>query len=74
VPGQKITVEEALAAYTRAGAFASFDERQKGTIAPGMLADLVVIDRDLRSIPPEEIRDAKIVKTIVNGKLVYETR
>jgi predicted amidohydrolase YtcJ len=45
VPEQKITVDEALVAYTRAGAFASFDETQKGTIAPGMLADLVVIDR-----------------------------
>jgi hypothetical protein len=73
VPEQKITVEEALAAYTRAGAYASFEEAQKGTIAPGMLADLVVIDRDLRSIPPEQIRDAKIVRTIVNGKIVYGT-
>jgi predicted amidohydrolase YtcJ len=72
VPEQKITVEEALAAYTRAGAYASFEESQKGTIAPGMLADLVVIDRDLRSIPPEQIRDAKIVRTIVNGKTVFE--
>lgn len=71
VPEQKITVEEALTAYTRAGAYASFEESQKGTIAPGMLADLVVIDRDLRTIPPEQIREARVVRTIVNGKTVY---
>jgi predicted amidohydrolase YtcJ len=71
VPQQKITVEEALRAYTSAAAFASFEETQKGMIAPGMLADLVVIDRDLRSIPPEQIRDAKVARTIVNGKTVF---
>ena len=71
VPEQKITVEEALKAYTLGGAYSSFDEQQKGTIAPGMLADLVVIDRDLRSIPPEQIRDAHVLRTIVNGKTVF---
>jgi predicted amidohydrolase YtcJ len=71
VPAQKITIEQALRAYTRGGAYASFDEHQKGTITPGMIADLAVIDRDLRTIPPEEIRDAKVVRTIVGGKVVY---
>jgi predicted amidohydrolase YtcJ len=71
VPSQKITVEEALVAYTRAGAFASFEETEKGTIAPGMLADLTLIDRDLRAIAPHEIRDAKIARTIVAGRTVY---
>jgi hypothetical protein len=71
VPAQKITIDQALRAYTRGGAYASFDEHQKGTITPGMIADLVVIDRDLRTIPPEEIRDAKVVRTIVGGKVVY---
>jgi predicted amidohydrolase YtcJ len=71
VPEQKITVEEALTAYTQSAAYAAFDEQQKGVIAPGMLADLVVIDRDLRSIPRQEIRDAKVVRTVVNGKTVY---
>jgi predicted amidohydrolase YtcJ len=74
VPEQKITVEEALVAYTRAAAYASFDEQQKGTLAEGMLADITVIDRDLRSIPAPEIRDAKIVRTIVGGRTVYEAR
>jgi len=71
VPQQKITVEDALVGYTRGAAFASFAEHDKGMIAPGMLADLVLIDRDLRTIPPAEIRDAKIVKTIVAGKTVF---
>jgi predicted amidohydrolase YtcJ len=74
VPEQKITVEAALRAYTAGGAYASFEERQKGTIAPGMLADLTVIDRDLRTIPAEEIRHATILRTIVGGATVYEPR
>jgi predicted amidohydrolase YtcJ len=74
VAEQKITVDEALRAYTVGGAYASFEEREKGTIAPGMLADITVIDRDLRTIPPAEIRNAKIVRTIVGGQTVYEAR
>jgi predicted amidohydrolase YtcJ len=70
VPAQKITVEEALRAYTANGAYASFDESRKGTLTTGKLADLVVIDRDLFSIPPEEIRNAKVVTTVVGGKVV----
>jgi hypothetical protein len=72
VPEQKIAVEEALRAYTTGGAYASFEEREKGTIAPGMLADLAVIDRDLRTIPATEIRRAKVVRTIVGGKTVFQ--
>jgi predicted amidohydrolase YtcJ len=71
VPAQKITVEEALKAYTAGGAYASFRERDTGTISPGMLADLTVIDRDLRVIPAAEIREAKIARTIVAGKTVF---
>jgi hypothetical protein len=71
VPGQKITVEQALIAYTRSAAYASFEEGIKGTLAPGMLADLTVIDRDLRTIPAPEIRDARIVRTIVGGRTVF---
>ena len=71
VPEQKITVEEALRAYTSGGAYASFMERETGTIAPGMLADVTVIDRDLRAIPPEEIRHASIARTIVAGRTVF---
>ena len=62
VPEQKITVEEALVAYTMGGAFASFEESQKGVISPGMLADLTMIDKDLRAMPAAEIRTAKVVQ------------
>jgi predicted amidohydrolase YtcJ len=71
VPEQKITVEQALRGYTWAGAYASFEEDRKGTLKPGMLADMVLIDRDLTAMPPETIRDAKVLKTIVGGRLVY---
>jgi predicted amidohydrolase YtcJ len=70
VPAQKITVEEALRAYTANGAYASFDESRKGTLTAGKLADLVVVDRDLFSSQPEEIRNAKVVTTVVGGKVV----
>ena len=71
VPEQKITVEQALRAYTYEGAFASFEEDKKGTIKAGMLADLVLLDRDITTIPPETIRDARVLYTIVGGRVVY---
>ena len=72
VRDQKITVEEALRAYTSTGAYASFEENRKGTLTPGRLADFVVIDRDLRSIPPADIRNARVTMTVVGGRIVYE--
>lgn len=71
VPEQKISVEDALVAYTLGGAFASFEEQDKGRIAAGMLADLTMIDKDLRTIPPSDIRTARVVRTIVGGKTVF---
>lgn len=72
VPEQKITVEEALRAYTIGSATASFDEARKGSLVRGKLADLVLIDRDLTTIPPESIRDARITMTVVGGRVVFE--
>jgi predicted amidohydrolase YtcJ len=72
VPEQKITVEDALRAYTSGAAYAGFAEGTRGVLKKGMLADITMIDRDLTQIAPETIRDAKIVRTIVNGKVVYE--
>jgi len=72
VPEQKITVEDALRAYTAGAAYAGFSDNRRGVIRKGMLADLTMIDRDLTTIAPETIRDATIVRTIVNGKVVYE--
>ena len=74
VPEQKIGVEDALRAYTRGGAYASFDEKEKGVIATGALADFAIIDRDLTRIPPETIRDAHVVMTAVGGRVVYERK
>jgi predicted amidohydrolase YtcJ len=72
IPEQKITVEDALRAYTQGGAFAEFAEKEKGTLARGKLADFVILDRDLTRIAPETIRDTKIVMTVVGGKPTFE--
>jgi predicted amidohydrolase YtcJ len=72
VPEQKITVEQALRAYTSGAAFAAFREKELGMIAPGMLADLVLIDHDLTRVAPETIRDARVMLTIVGGRVVYD--
>jgi len=70
-PEEKLTVEEALRAYTQGSAYAAFEEKEKGAIAPGKLADFVVLSADLFSSPPEEIKDVRVVLTIVGGKVVY---
>ena len=72
VPGQKITVEDALRAYTAGAAFAEFAEQDKGMLSRGMLADMVLVDRDLTRIPPQTIRVAQVLMTIVGGRIVYE--
>ena len=71
VPGQKISVEEALSAYTRDAAYASFDEKTRGTLRPGKLADFVVLERDLFGVPPGAIRDVRVDVTVVGGRVVY---
>jgi predicted amidohydrolase YtcJ len=72
IPEQKITVEEAVRAYTIGSAFAEFTDDVKGTLAPGKLADLVIIDRDIFKIDPVEIERAKVTTTIMDGRVVYE--
>ncbi len=72
VPRQKITVEQALTAYTSGSAYASFDEKNKGKLKKGYLADLVILSQDLTAIAPESIRDVKIITTIVGGKIVFK--
>jgi hypothetical protein len=71
-PEQRLTVEEALRAYTRGSAYAAFEEKDKGTISPGKLADLVVLSEDLLRIPPERIKDVRVEITIVGGRVVYK--
>jgi len=72
VPEEKITVEEALKAYTVNAAYASFEEDIKGSLEPGKLADFVVLDRDITSIDPVEIWDMKVWQTWVGGKKVFD--
>ena len=72
-PEQRLTVEEALRAYTQGSAYAAFQENEKGSIAPGKLGDVVVLSDDLFTIPPAQIKDAHVVMTIVGGKIVYRT-
>jgi len=74
VPEQKISVEEALLAYTVNAAYASFDENIKGTIEPGKLADFVIIDKDLRKIDPIKIKDSKVLQTWVGGEKVFDIK
>ena len=74
IPEQKISVEEAVRAYTVGSAFAEFQEDRKGTIAVGKLADFVVLSEDIFAIDPVEIRRAKVLTTVVDGKIVYQAK
>jgi len=71
---QRLTMDQAIAAYTTGSAFAEFEEKEKGKLAPGMLADFVVLDRDLTSIAAEKVLGTKVLRTVVGGKTVYETK
>jgi predicted amidohydrolase YtcJ len=71
-PQERLTIANAIRCYTAEGAYASFEEREKGQIAVGMLADLVVHSRDLLTIAPTEILRTEAVMTIFNGEIVYE--
>jgi len=71
-PEQKLTIEQALAAYTTGSAYAQFAENEKGTLASGMLADFVVLDRDLTKAAPADILKTQVLRTVVGGKTVYE--
>lgn len=71
-PAERLTVDEALRAYTQGSAYAAFAERDRGTLAPGKLADVIVLSDDLFKVAPEKIHDAKVEVTIVGGRVVYE--
>lgn len=70
-PEQRISIEEAIRAYTYNTAYANFEEKVKGSIEVHKVADLVVLTKNLLQIPPKEILDTKVVYTIVGGKIVY---
>ncbi len=71
-PEQKLTVTESVEAYTMGSAYAEFQEQEKGSITPGKLADMVLLSDDIFSIDPAKIRDVKVLKTIVGGKVVWD--
>ncbi|HVX41183.1 MAG TPA: amidohydrolase [Gemmatimonadaceae bacterium] len=74
IPEQRISVDAALRGYTVDAAYASFDEGEKGILARGTLADLVVLDRDITRVPPESIAEARVMMTVAGGRVVYEAR
>ena len=74
VPEQKITVNEAVRAYTVGSAYAEFQDTVKGRLAPGFLADVVMLDQDIFKMKPETIDQAKVVLTIMDGRTVYEKK
>lgn len=71
-PEQKISIDEAMHAYTVGSAYAEFAEKVKGTITPGKLADVVMLDRDIYAVDPAGIDKARVVLTIMDGRVVFE--
>jgi predicted amidohydrolase YtcJ len=67
-----LTVAEAVEAYTIGSAYAEFQDKEKGSISPGTLADMVLLSDDIFSLPPERIRDVKVLKTFVGGRVTFD--
>ncbi len=74
IPEEKITLPEAIEAYTMGAAFAEFQDSEKGSISPGKLADMVIVSDNIFDLKPEAIRNVKVKTTIVGGKVVYGER
>src|SRR5580765_4514772 len=74
IPEEKITLPEAIGAYTMGAAFAEFQDSEKGSISPGKLADMVILNDNIFELKPEAIRNVKVKTTIVGGKAVYGER
>ena len=72
-PDQRMTRDEALRSWTIEGAYAGFEEKIKGSLEPGKLADFILLDRDLFKIEPSEIDKTEVLITVVGGKLVYQS-
>ncbi len=70
-PEHCLSREQALRSYTRDAAYAAFEEQDKGTLSVGKLADMVILSQDIMTIPEEQIREAKVLYTIVGGKVLY---
>ncbi|MBQ2861201.1 MAG: amidohydrolase family protein, partial [Oscillospiraceae bacterium] len=72
LPEQAVSVYDALYAYTAEGAYVTEDENIRGKIKEGMEADFIIMDRNLLEAAPEEILEAKVLKTFISGECVYE--
>jgi len=73
-PEQRLNIYQAIYAYTSGSAYAEFEEKTKGILAPGYLADFVVLDRDITKVAPSEILGTRVLRTVVGGKTVYEAK
>ena len=73
-PSEAVTREQAVIAYTRGSAFAEFQEKEKGTLAPGMLADLAVLSQDVFTVPPPELPKTTSMLTMIGGRIVWEQK
>jgi hypothetical protein len=71
-PAQRMTREEALYSYTLANAVAAFEDKDKGSLVPGKLADIVIFGQDLMTVPEEQLAQTKVAFTIVGGKVLFE--
>ena len=71
-PDQRMSREEALRSYTYNCAYAAFQEDKLGSLSPGKLADIVVLSKDIMTVPEDEILNAQILYTIVGGKVMYQ--
>ena len=72
-PEDKLTIGQVLFAYTQGSAYAEFAEKFKGKLAPGYVADFIVLDRDLTKIPAAEILKTRVLRTVVDGRTVYQS-
>jgi len=73
-PQEKVTIEEAIYAYTQGSAFAEFRDKEKGRLEPGFLADMVVLDRDPTKAAPQDLLQTKVLRTVVNGETVFAAK
>jgi predicted amidohydrolase YtcJ len=72
-PEQRVSVQQAIDAYTRAAAYAEFAEQQLGTLEVGKLADLAVLSQDIFAVAPARIGETQVVLTMVGGRIVHES-
>ncbi len=71
IPSERLSLRQAIDAYTRDAAWASFDEHRKGSLERDMLADIVVLSQDIFSVPPARLAETEVAVTIFDGRVVY---